>query len=223
MDKNSGQFGKTVSREVELKLKRKSLCMFCIPQEKMSDAVWAAVYRVGDKFYEELELHEKAAFDKSTCASPQAKMSEGVWAKVYKNCNDFYFILMAATFAAAIAATIRLMKRSPTAEEDDDDDDIPPAPPSRRVNQDPPQEPLPRELFAMIDVGRASIPRQGVMQVVESLHQSVQTDGKHKGKTFAHIYANDFEYIRWLSSHKSSCSSTGTMALVVYAELRGRL
>ena len=90
MEKNCGQFGKTVSREVELKLKRKSLCMFCIPQEKMSDAAWAAVYRVGDKFYEELELHEKAAFGKSTCPSPQAKMSEGVWAKVDKNCNDFY-------------------------------------------------------------------------------------------------------------------------------------
>ena len=64
MEKNSGQFGKTVSREVELKLTRKPVCIFRLPQAKMSDAVWAEVQRFGDKFYDDLELHEKAAFDK---------------------------------------------------------------------------------------------------------------------------------------------------------------
>ena len=51
MDKNSGQFGKTVSREVELKLTRKPVCIFRLPQAKMSDAVWVEVQRFGDKFY----------------------------------------------------------------------------------------------------------------------------------------------------------------------------
>ena len=64
MEKNSGQFGKTVSRELALKLTRKSVCIFRIPQAKMSDAVWAEVQRFGGAFYDDLELHEKAAFDK---------------------------------------------------------------------------------------------------------------------------------------------------------------
>ena len=64
MDKNRNQLGKTVSREVEIQLTRKPVCIFRIPQAKMGDGVWAEVQRFGGKFYDDLELHEKAAFDK---------------------------------------------------------------------------------------------------------------------------------------------------------------
>ena len=91
------------------------------------------------------------------------------------------------------------------------------------MNPEPPQNPLPEPLFGMLNIGKANVPRQGAMQVVESLHLSVQTDGKHKGRTFSWIYSNDFEYIKWLCSHRSSTSNVGTMALVIYAEFHGRL
>ena len=139
--------------------------------------------------------------------------------------------------AATLVATVVVTKRLPTTKqkrhaehhpedddgEEEDDDDRFTAPPPRRVNHDPPQQPLPQELYTMMDVGKASVPRQGAIQVVEALHHCVQTDGKHKGNTFSHIYANDIQYVQWLRSHKSGTSNTGTMALVIYAEFRARL
>ena len=75
-------------------------------------------------------------------------------------------------------------------------------------------------LYPQLDLDNCHLPRLAAIQTVENLHTAKITSGKHDGKSFGWIFQHDQQYINWLRSHKSSCTTTGMHMLVTYSELR---